>query len=212
MTTGGSGSFGRLAAGVRLWLAGFVACVVAVSGVAQQQTSTETFNAVAARASAARMADRYDEAIGLYEQALKLQYSWAEGWWYLGTLLYEKDRYADALAPFATLANLKPDGGAAWAMLGLCEFQLGKYWQAMEHLQRGRAIGLQGEGRLAAVAEFHVAILLNRFGNPEAALQLLYSVARQEDESPALLQGLGLSALSLPVLLPKSHRTNASWC
>src|SRR5262245_36780455 len=52
-----------------------------------------TFESLAAQASAAREANDLEKAIPLYEQAVKLQPTWAEGYWYLGTSNYELDRF-----------------------------------------------------------------------------------------------------------------------
>ena len=38
-----------------------------------------------------------DDAIRCYRSALKLQPHWAEGWWYLDTLNYDADNYAEAI-------------------------------------------------------------------------------------------------------------------
>src|SRR5262245_43640900 len=51
------------------------------------------FDKVASRAEAARQEDRTGEAIDLYRKGLSLRPRWAEGWWYLGTLLYERDAF-----------------------------------------------------------------------------------------------------------------------
>ena len=50
-------------------------------------------------ASLAR-AGRIEEALGLYDKAVKLRPSWDEGHWYLGTLYYGLDRYAEARDAF----------------------------------------------------------------------------------------------------------------
>jgi tetratricopeptide (TPR) repeat protein len=160
----------------------------------------ETFETLSRRADAAREADRADEAIDLYQKALDLKSDWTEGWWYLGTLFYEKDRYAEASSAFARVSELKPKGGPGWAMLGLCEFQLKQYDQALDHLQRGRALGLVRDSHLTAVTRYHTAILLNWSGESEAALQILYAMARDEQESDAVVAALGITALRMHIL------------
>jgi len=130
---------------------------------------------------------------------------WAEGWWYLGTLFYENNRYPEARPAFQKLVELKPKGGPAWAMLGLCDFEVKDYARALDHLQHGRALGIASNTHLSVVSRYHLAALLNHFGQHESALQLLYGLARQEEESPALIQALGISALDLkyfPAELP----------
>lgn len=172
----------------------------AAARVIKPAESKETFEVLSQRADTARESNRTDEAIDLYQRALELKSDWAEGWWYLATLFYENDRYAVARPAFASLVELKPKGGPAWAMLGLCEFQLTDYAQALNHLERGRALGIARNTHLSLVVRYHLAVLLNHFNQPESALQLLYSLARQEEESPAMVQAMGLSALGLRYL------------
>src|SRR5205823_2465988 len=91
----------------------------------------------------------------------------------------------------------KPKGGPSWAMLGLCDFEVKDYTGALNHLEQGSALGIASNTHLSVVARYHLAVLLNRFGQHESALHLLYGLARQEEESPALIQALGTSALGL---------------
>ena len=162
--------------------------------------SSETFDSLASRASSAREANRAGEAIELYKQALERQPSWHEGWWYLGTLLYEEDRYLEARDAVAKLISLKPEGGVGWAMLGLCEFQLKNYERSLEWLQKAQALGVPPKTQLSVVSRYHMALLLGRFGKPEAALLLLYALARDKSESPSILTAMGICALALPHL------------
>ena len=185
---------------VALYLAGLLVFARPVSMPSEEQNAAGNFDNIATRAAAARMEHRFEQSIELYKEALKLRPSWGEGWWYLGTLFYETEHYEEALTPFARLAEARPQAGPAWAMLGLCEFQLGRYQRAMGSLQRGLALGLEEEKGLAGVTRFHVAVLHNRLGNPDAALPILYSVAREQGQSPPLLEALGLCALALPYL------------
>src|SRR6266851_8548277 len=95
---------------------GLIACLVAGSANVQGQrraqrprtapaeqakatpsapSGSQNFDTIAAAASAARDADKIDEAIGLYRQAIGLHPQWAEGWWFLGTLYYDHDKYSD---------------------------------------------------------------------------------------------------------------------
>ena len=160
----------------------------------QQQV---TFETLSRRANAAREANRVDEAIRLYGDALEIKPDWAEGWWNLGTTLYEDDRYGEARPAFEKLTELKDKGGSAWAMLGLCEFQLKQFEPALEHLRRGRRVGLVEKSRLAEVAAYHLAVLLNRSGQSEAAMEILGALARQQPEDHEIIRALGMSALRL---------------
>src|SRR6185369_1876479 len=75
----------------------------------------------------ARQAGRLTEAFDDYVKALKLRPTWAEGWWNIGAILYDGDRYAEARDAFRNFVSLDPKRGAAWGMLGLCEFQTREY-------------------------------------------------------------------------------------
>src|ERR1700731_2684152 len=85
-----------------------------------------TFQQLASKADAARDAHHMDEAVGLYRKALKLKPSWEDGWWSLGSITYDEDKYAECALAFRRLAVLKPDLAAAWTMAGLCEYKLRK--------------------------------------------------------------------------------------
>ena len=85
-------------------------------------------------AAAARDENNVVGAIQNYRQAIKLQPDWQEGLWYLGTLEYERDHYADAIPPFQRLTQLAPAAGPAWTFLGLCEYETKDYASALQHL------------------------------------------------------------------------------
>ena len=170
------------------------------SRTAAAEGTSESFEDLASRAATAREASKTAEAIALYKRALESRPSWNEGWWYLGTLYYEDDRYKEAHEAFSRLVSLQPEGGIAWAMLGLCEFQSGAYDRAYDSLQKSRALGIPLQTQLSIVSRYHLAILLNRMGKPEAALQILYLLAGKERDSPSIVAAMGLAALALPYL------------
>src|SRR6185295_14248262 len=109
------------------------------------------FATLAKKAAAAREGGRADEAIALYKQALAKDAEWAEGRWYLGTLLYEKDAFPAARQNLRLLVALTPQAGPAWAMLGLSEFRLGEHEIALAHLEKARELGLGGNEALIQV-------------------------------------------------------------
>jgi tetratricopeptide (TPR) repeat protein len=158
------------------------------------------FKKLAQQASAAREADRLEEAIALYLQALKLNPKWNEGWWYAGSMFYERDRYAEARGAFNNLAAIDPKFGPAWSMMGLCEFQLKEYEAALKHLRHGNGFGLGGNDELRRVARFHEAVLLNRFAQFELAYDALSRLFSDQAEMPELVIALGLTMLRMPYL------------
>lgn len=156
-----------------------------------------------AEATRAREGARVDEAIESYRRVVAVRPKWGEGWWYLATLLYDRDRYQEAAAAFRETTRLQPKIGATWVMLGLCEFQLELYGDALRHLRQGRQAGIGDNKELIRVARFHEALLLIRRGEFEAAQQSLAAQAFEGADSESLIIALGLAALRIPVL-PKT--------
>jgi tetratricopeptide (TPR) repeat protein len=79
---------------------------------ATAKPSEPDFAALAKKAEEHRAAGRVDEAIALYRRALARNPAWAEGLWYLGTLLYEKDQFVEAREALRRLVALTPRVGA----------------------------------------------------------------------------------------------------
>src|SRR5262245_24624278 len=53
----------------------------------------QNFKQLSEQAAQASEENRLDDAAVLYRKALALQPRWAEGWWALGTLQYDKNQY-----------------------------------------------------------------------------------------------------------------------
>jgi tetratricopeptide (TPR) repeat protein len=162
---------------------------------------TAEFNNLVKLANQAREAEQLDQALALYHQALQIEPTWAEGWWYVGTILYEKDRYLEARDAFRYLVSLEPKNAPASAMLGLCEFQARDYERALINLQRARILGLpQGNPQLVSVVRYHAAILMTRFEQFEVGFDILREFAREGNESPTVIEAFGLNILRMPFL------------
>jgi tetratricopeptide (TPR) repeat protein len=160
-------------------------------------TAAARENSLAARADEARDADRLDEAVGLYRRALSLHPSWAEGWWSLGTIQYDRNAYFDAAAAFRKVTRLTPRNGTAFAMLGLCEFELDQPEFALKHLQRGRILGLQRDPALWRVVLFHEGTLLQRKESFQAAQDSLGELCRQGGQGDETARILGMTMLRM---------------
>src|SRR6266850_1878417 len=166
-----------------------------VTAPAKQRTSStesaavsqEDFDKLAAEASAARDSDKLDEAVALYRKALGLRPQWAEGWWYLATLYYDRDNYMEAAQAFKQTAQIQQKAGAPWAMLGLCEFQLARYDEALSHIQQGRQLGLGDNLELIRVMRYHEGILAILKGNFEVAEQTLSALSYDGLKSEELI-------------------------
>ena len=170
---------------------------------AKTQTSPQAnkdFEQYVKRGDEARLAQRLDEAVSLYGQALKIKPTWPDGWWYIGAILYEKDLYAQGRDAFQNLVALDPTRGQGWAMLGLCQFQTGEYERAVVSLQKGRAQGINDDSELAAVVRYHAAILYIRFEQYEISFDILREFMRVGHYSPKVVEAFGLTMLRLPYL------------
>lgn len=170
------------------------ALLLAAPARALQRPSS--FDELAARADEARAANRIEEAIGLYRKAVATKPGWAEGWFYLGALLYERDAYAEAATAFNRATALTPRAGMAWAMLGLCEFKLSRFQAALDHIRRGRQLGV-GDARLDRVLRYHEGVLLIGKGGFDDARDVLGGLAADGAEDEDLTTVLGLAALRL---------------
>jgi predicted Zn-dependent protease len=168
-------------------------CCLTVS----EAVAADTFASLAARAETARDANRLDEAGSLYRRALALRPSWKDGWWSLGTIYYDRDEYGEAAPAFRHLLALDGKNGTAYAMLGLCEFELGHDATALRAIQTGLSFGLLTDEPLRKVVLYHEGILLlrqRRFGSAQDALSLLASYGVREDQ---LATALGMAVLSI---------------
>jgi len=172
-----------------------LALTAAQTRAQQRPTSSETFDQLAARAEQARSANRVEEAIELYRKALSLRPRWAEGWWYLGTLLYDRDAFADAAAAFGKATTLSPKVGTAWVMLGLCEFKLDRHNDALEHIRQGRRLGASADPQFRQVMLYHEGILLLGKGEFELAQETLSLLSYDGVENEDVIVALGLSVL-----------------
>jgi tetratricopeptide (TPR) repeat protein len=168
-----------------------------------------SFDDLARRAATAREGNRVDEAITLYHRAVGLRPRWDEGWWYLGTLLYEKDRFAEAREPLRRFLALKPDAGPGWAIRGLCDFRVADYAAAVQHIEKGLQLGLSTNDELQRVTRYHQALLQLKAGQFELAVTPLTLLARAEPETAKLVDAIGLLLLRMPLLpseIPESRR------
>ena len=159
-----------------------------------------SFDTVSKQANAAREAGRLEEAIALYRDALRLKPEWTEGRWYLGTSYYELDRYAEAAAAFKRLLASEPRHGAAWGFRGLCEYQLRQFEPALVSLLKAREFGVGPNQELASVVRYHAGVVMTRLGQFELAQKVLTEFISEANDSPRILEALGLSSLRIPQL------------
>jgi len=166
--------------------------------VPQTPAPQHTFAQIARQAEEARTTDRLPDAIRLYREGLKLRPSWSQGWWGLGSIYYDQDRFPEALEAFQRFIAASKNGVApAYAFLGLCEYETRDYAHASEHFGVWVRKGLPGNAQLIEVASFHWALLLTREGQFVQALFLLEEKAKRYGISPLLTEAMGLASLRM---------------
>src|SRR5581483_10137894 len=98
-------------------VAAMLVCFLGLAG-----PTASSFEDLAARATAAREANDVPHAVELYREALARNPKWEEGWWFLGSLLYDSDRYAEARDALTHVVEADEKAAPAWGLLGLSEF------------------------------------------------------------------------------------------
>ena len=158
------------------------------------------FDRIVTAATEARQAERWEDAIKLYAQAVKLKPTYVEGYWYQGTAYYSLDDHTRCRDAFRKVLRFAPKNGAAHAFLGLCEFGLKDYERALQHLLQSRMYGVGDVPQLGNSARYHAALLMTRIEQYEQALETLGEFAHEGDDNPRVIEALGLATLRMPLL------------
>ncbi|MGA8940415.1 MAG: tetratricopeptide repeat protein [Acidobacteriaceae bacterium] len=191
--------------GRAIWRA--VPCLASIAlflawATATAQDHSAQLQSLMTNASSARVQGDIPHAIELYQQALQLDPSWPEGWWYVGSMQYGANNYAPAAIALTHYIDLTPTAGPAFALRGLCEFEEAEYPESLQDLQRGIALGAANQPRNAGIILYHEAILLTKLGNFEQALGKYTQMVAHGDVNQDILAAIGLAGLRLP-MLPK---------
>lgn len=186
----------RLALRSAVWLAVLAYSLMdpGPAATAQQQGAV-SFSQLAAKAQKASEENRLDDASLLYARALAIKPKWAEGWWALATLEYDQDHYAKAAASFKKMIALQGKNGTAFAMLGLCEFELGHDQASLRDIQKGIDLGLQTHPDLQHVVLYHEGLLFQRQGRFQEAQETLEQLCLQAGPSDTAANVLGMALL-----------------
>jgi tetratricopeptide (TPR) repeat protein len=162
-------------------------------------TSAE-FDRLLKSATEARQNEQWPEAIDLYGRLLKLKPDFVEGYWYLGTAYYTVENFSRCRDAFTRVVKLAPKNGAAYAMLGVCGFQLKDYDRALQHLLQSRILGVGDTGGLGPMARYHAALLMTRAEQFEQTLETLGEFANEGDDNPRVIEAMGLATLRMALL------------
>jgi tetratricopeptide (TPR) repeat protein len=156
---------------------------------------TPNFARLSQQADQAREANDLDQAVQLYRKALALRPRWADGWWWLGTIYYDRNAYSDAAYAFQRLVPVDPNNGRGQLMLGLCQFELGQDDAALKSLQAGRRFGVPKDRELWKVVLYHEGLLFLRQSKFSSAQEALALLAGEDVEEENARLALGMSVL-----------------
>ena len=177
----------------------FLILTISFSLAASAATVPDRFETISRQADSARTQDHLREAIRLYREGTALRPGWVDGWWYLGTLLYDQDRFGEASTAFQHV-TATAHRGPAYAFLGLCDYQTGQYDEALRQFRAWATAGWAGTPEFRDVAVFHFALLLNRDGRFVESLYLLASEVPRLGDLPELTEAMGLASLRMRYL------------
>jgi tetratricopeptide (TPR) repeat protein len=162
--------------------------------------ASAAFDKASQAATEAREHNRTEDAIPLYRQAVKLRPTWAEGWWFLGELLYDQNQYPEARDALRRLIGLDQNSSAGFALLGLCEFETKEYDKSLNHIYQARRLGLGDDPQIRRVVLFHEMLLLTRLQQYEAAMQVLVNVVKDGGAGASVIEAAGIAGLRRPIL------------
>src|SRR5215467_10107082 len=175
-------------------LARFAPAILVFSQLHAQAPGSETFAELAQRAGQL-LDSKPSEAAALYKQALAIRSDWAEGWMSLGGALYQMDRYAECTDAFRKGIALSPKMGSAWAVLGLCEAELGDPDQAIADIRKGEQLGLANNWQFEMAVRIRAAQLLVKSSAFDEAPEQLMPLAYRSENTRVLQQTMGLSVM-----------------
>jgi len=181
---------------------GILLMCIAATAAGQTAAQSKSFEQLSRRAEQAYEAKHDDEALRLYRDTVKMRPDWAQGWWAIGMISYEHNRYPECRDALTRMVKLDASAAPGWALLGLCEFQTKQYDLAFKHLKRAHMLVPVREdgGQLLNMANYHLALLLTRQGAFEMAQEILVEVAIRIRNNPDMVFASGVASLRMPIL------------
>ena len=122
---------------------------------------------------------------------------------------FSAKKFAEAISKLNGVVQARPEFGGAWAVLGLCEFELKQYDNARIHLQKGYDLGIGAASEPARLSRYALAVLQIRDGEFERATALLVPQADDANLAKQTQFALGMALLrmrALPDEVPAANR------
>lgn len=193
---------------LRVFVLGFV-CAAWMQGAVDAQKLPTKQSSAKAEAASAEAAGKSDLAASLYATALTEDTGWSEGWWRYGGLLFGEHQFQQADTAYTHLTQLAPANPLGFAMLGLCEYELGDWNNASLHLNKALARGGLPVD-LANEAMYHFGLTLMHQRNRAGALIAFRMLQHTSPEFPHLVAALGSAELGLEQMPPSDAKIVAA--
>lgn len=152
---------------------------------------------------------RAETALRFYRAGVELNPLWTDGWWHVGLIHVNLNRFAEARRALTRVLALAPESGPAWSLLGVCDYRLGDYDGALSELVHGRRLGVTESDSLGEEAARALALLLVRGGQFGSAAEELARLLKRSPDDPELVTACGLCGLQmkrLPSEVPDAER------
>ncbi|HUI08146.1 MAG TPA: tetratricopeptide repeat protein [Verrucomicrobiae bacterium] len=137
-------------------------------------------------------AGRFQEAIGRYEEAIRLQPQYADAHYNLGIALERSGRLGEAIAQYEQALHLRPDDAEGHYNLGVTLQRMGRVQEALGHYER--ALQLRPG---YAEAHYNLGIALARSGRVPEAVGHFEEAVRLKPDLAEAHYSLGLALAKL---------------
>jgi Tfp pilus assembly protein PilF len=131
------------------------------------------------------LSGRYDEAVGLYREAIALRPDYTEAWLNLGKTLYLAKNFPSAEKAFARAVDLDPENAPAMSNRALCLAALGHGAQAEELWRKSLEVEPYNPLTLTEFGRFLVDA--GKYGEAQVLLERAHTVDSQNVEPVLLL-------------------------
>jgi tetratricopeptide (TPR) repeat protein len=119
---------------------------------------------------------------------------------------YAEGQYSASADHLKMWLRQNPDNGTGWAVLGLSEFALSDFDNALIHLDRGAKLGLAGSPESLQSARYTYGILLIHAGEFDQASDVLASALKTGPLDEKIEYALGLALLRRPQILGQENQ------
>ena len=116
--------------------------------------------------------------------------------WNQALLEFTEGQYSPAAADFKASLAVTPGNANGWALLGICEYELKDFDNALIHLDRSAKLGISAKPEYLYLARYTYGVLLVHAGQFDQAAEVLATATKAEGPLAAKVEyALGLALL-----------------